>query len=253
MARPLPTTILYRDPHFLAIDKPAGVASVRERWTDDDSALVRVWETLRRDDPDAEKPRVVHRLDKETTGVLLFAVSREAARSLSRQFRERGVEKSYLALVRGTPPRDSGRIEVLLAADPQRPGHSRVVPRRGKPSITEWRRVEAFSGFSLLEVRPRTGRMHQIRVSLAHHGYPLLVDPAYRGGESLLLSSLKPGYKRKKDREERPLISRVSLHAARIRLAHPVTGEGVEVEAPLPRDFELSLKYLRKFRPIRER
>jgi len=242
--------VLYRDDHFLAIAKPAGLASVRERWTDAESALVVVWDLLRRDDPEARKPRVVHRLDKETSGVLLFATSLPAARSLSRQFREREVEKGYLAIVRGTPPRESGSIECLLADDPHRAGRVRVVEKRGKPCVTAWRLREAFRGFALLEVEPRTGRTHQIRASLRELGYPLLVDPDYGGRKSFLLSSVKPRYKQKKDRPEKPLIDRVSLHARRIALTHPVSGERVEIETGPPRDFELALKYLRRFRPL---
>jgi 23S rRNA pseudouridine955/2504/2580 synthase/23S rRNA pseudouridine1911/1915/1917 synthase len=245
--------ILHRDEHFLALDKTAGLASVRERWTDDDSALVVVWDLLRAKDPDARKPRVVHRLDKETSGVLLFATSLEAARSLSRQFREREVEKTYLALVRGTPPEERGRIELLLREDPHHPGRSVVGRKHGKEAITTWERTETFAGYALLTVRPRTGRMHQIRVSLAHEGYPLLVDPAYAGGQALFLSELKRDYKKKKGQEEHPVIDRVSLHAAAIALDHPISGQRIEIEAPPPKDFRLALKYLRKYRPLKER
>lgn len=243
-------TLLYRDDHFLALDKPAGLPSVRERWTDDDSAFVKVWDILRAEDPDARKPRVVHRLDKETSGVLLFATSLEAARSLSRQFREREVEKVYLALVLGTPPVDGGRIEVRIDEDPSRPGRMRIVSKKGRETVTDWTVAERFRGYSLLEVRPKTGRTHQIRVCLEHLGYPLLVDPAYGGQESFLLSAVKRGYKAKKDRPELPLIGRVSLHARRIGLPHPITGEPVTIEAEVPKDFELSLKYLRRFRAL---
>jgi RluA family pseudouridine synthase len=242
--------VLYRDDHFLAVMKPAGLASVRERWTDAESALVAVWDVLRADDAGARKPRVVHRLDKETTGVLLFATSLAAARSLSRQFKERVVEKTYAAIVLGTPPEDEGRIEVRIDEDRGRPGRVKVVEKRGKPSLTEYRVAERFRGYALLAVTPRTGRMHQIRVSLRHHGYPLLVDQAYGGHDALFLSELKPGYKRKKDQPERPLLGRLSLHAERIALDHPITGERVEIQAPLPKDLTLALKYLRKYRKL---
>lgn len=245
--------VLHRDDHFLAIDKPAGVPSVRERWTDADSALVLVWDLLRSEDPEARKPRVVHRIDKGTSGILLFATTLQAARSLSRQFRDREVEKTYLTLVLGTPPDPSGTIEVSLSEHPQRPGRVQVVERKGKPAVTDWRVLERFRGYALLEVRPRTGRMHQIRASLAHIGYPLLVDPAYRGGESLLLSRLKPGYKQKKHRPEIPLIGRLSLHAFRVAFRHPFASTRVEIEAPPPKDFELALKYLRRFRSLEPR
>ncbi len=247
MIRP---ALLFRDPHLVALDKPPGLASIRERWTDDDSALVVVWRLLREADPEAPRPRVVHRIDKETSGVLLFAVSREAARALSRGFRDREIEKTYLALVKGTPPEEQGEIEVDLGEDPSRPGFVKVGGRRGRRSVTEWRRAESFRGYALLEVRPRTGRTHQIRASLSHLGYPLLVDPAYGGDEELLLSRLKPGYKKKRDRPERPLLARLSLHAREVRLAHPVTGEELVIASPVPKDFGLALKYLRKYRAL---
>ena len=252
MKAPKPN-ILHRDEHFLALDKTAGLASVRERWTDNDSALVVVWDLLRAVDPDARKPRVVHRLDKETSGVIVFATSLVAARSLSRQFREREVEKTYLALVRGTPHQESGTIDLKLGDDPYHPGRSVVARKRGKVAITDWERTETFAGYALLTVRPKTGRMHQIRVSLAHEGYPLVVDPAYAGGRTLHLSELKRNYKKKKGQEERPLIARVSLHAAAIAFKHPITGERIEIETPPPKDFNLALKYLRKYRPLKER
>jgi RluA family pseudouridine synthase len=247
------SNILHRDEHFLALDKPAGLASVRERWTDNDSALVVVWDILRAEDPEARKPRVVHRLDKETSGVILFATSLDAARSLSRQFREREVSKTYLAIVRGTPPEESGTIDLLLGDDPYHPGRAVVARKRGKQAITEWTRTEPFAGYALLTLSPKTGRMHQIRVSLAHQGYPLLVDPSYAGGRELKLSELKRNYKAKEEREERPLIKRVSLHAAAIALDHPITGERIEIRTPPPKDFSLTLKYLRMYRPLKER
>jgi len=251
--RPAPVPILYRDEHLLAIDKPAGLASVRERWTDDDSALVKVWDLLREADEEARKPRVVHRLDKGTTGALVFATSLAAARALSRQFREREVEKTYEALVLGTPPAERGTIEANIDDDPHRPGRVRIVPKRGKPSVTDWRRVEGFRGFSLLEVTPHSGRMHQIRVSMRHEGYPLAVDLEYGGRDGIFLSQLKPRYKPKKDRPEKALIGRLSLHARRIALAHPITGERLSIEAPRPKDFELALKNLRRYRKLAER
>jgi len=250
--RPPPIPVLYRDEDFVAIDKPAGLASVRERWTDNESALVKVWDILRETDGEARKPRVVHRLDKGTTGVLLFATSLPAARALSRQFREREVAKTYEAIVLGTPPAERGTVTVNIGDDPHRPGRVRVA-KRGKESTTDWRRVEGFRGFSLLELTPHSGRMHQIRVSMRHEGYPLAVDLAYGGKAGIFLSQLKPRYKAKKDRPERPLIGRLSLHARGIALAHPITGERIEVEAPRPKDFEMALKNLRKFRKLVDR
>jgi 23S rRNA-/tRNA-specific pseudouridylate synthase len=162
---------------------------------------------------------------------------------LSEAFGLGRVEKEYLALVRGEPPGEAGVIDAPVA----RAGGGRRLMRvasGGKASRTEWRVRERFAGYALLEVTPRTGRTHQIRVHLAHEGMPLAVDDMYGGAEALLLSDFKRGY-RKKGREK-PLLSRLSLHCARLRFEHPATGLPVSAAAA-PGDFERALKALAKY------
>jgi 23S rRNA-/tRNA-specific pseudouridylate synthase len=121
--------------------------------------------------------------------------------------------------------------------------------RDGKKSLTRFQVVDRFGGVSLIECRPVTGRTHQIRVHLKAAGFPILADPLYGDGATILLSQLKRGYRGKDDEEERPLTPRLALHAWKIELPHPVTGEPIAIEAPLPRDLEVALKLLRKHRP----
>jgi RluA family pseudouridine synthase len=253
MARKPPAlAILHADEHLVAVDKPNGVPSVRERWdAEAPTALDRAQAILEREADGEIRLRTVHRLDKDTSGVLLLARTPEAGRELSRQFRRHEVEKTYLALIGGAAFEAEGVIEARIDRDPRRPGAMRVVKRRGKTATTRWAREESFRGFALLRVTPETGRTHQIRVHLAHAGMPLAIDPLYGGErESIRLSELKRRYKPSGRKPESPLIERLTLHAASLRFAHPATGEPTTVEAPLPKDFRLALRDLRRFASV---
>ena len=239
-----------REDGWIAVSKPAGVPSVRERWnTEAPTALSLLHGEFRRKDPGAPLPFVIHRIDKETSGLLLFGRDEETSRTISEAFRRRRVRKEYLALVIGSPPEPAGEIELRLLADPRRKPAMRVVRHRGKRSTTAWETEETFRSHTLLHVRPRSGRTHQIRVTLAHIGCPVLADPLYGGGGGLYLSALKPGYRAPRDHPERPLLGRLALHAHRLAFD---LGEGdalrtVALEAPLPKDFRVSLERLRQY------
>jgi 23S rRNA pseudouridine955/2504/2580 synthase/23S rRNA pseudouridine1911/1915/1917 synthase len=241
--------VIREEPGWTAVAKPAGVASVRERWRPDaDTALEMLRREWRRADPDAPKPFVIHRIDKETSGLLLFGRDAGTARTLSTAFRKRLVRKEYLALVAGSPPEPSGSHEVNLLPDPRRPERMRVDRKRGKRSVTEWETEERFRGWTLLRVRPLTGRTHQIRATLADLGCPVLADRLYGDGAGLLLSSLKRGYKRPRDHGEIPLLDRLALHAHRLRFPDPAGGGGeIAVEAPVPKDLRIAIEKLRRF------
>jgi 23S rRNA pseudouridine1911/1915/1917 synthase len=248
--RPKPPAleILREEASWTAVAKPAGVASVKERWDREAPTALNLLhaEWLRRD-PAAPKPFVIHRIDKDTSGLLLFGRTPEAARELSTAFRKRTVAKEYLALVVGSPPEPSGELEIRLQPDPRRPERMRSDPKHGKKSLTAWETVESFRGWTLLRALPRTGRTHQIRVTLAELGCPIVADHLYGDGEGLLLSRLKRRYKPPKDHPERPLLGRLALHAHRLRFPDPAApGAEVAVEAPLPKDFRLALDRLRE-------
>ncbi|NLI76815.1 MAG: RluA family pseudouridine synthase [Candidatus Riflebacteria bacterium] len=262
-------TIIREEPGWVAVDKPAGLLSIPDRY---DRSLPNLHDQLT---ARYGKVHPVHRLDRETSGIILFARTAEANLFLSRQFEAHQVVKTYLALVRGCPglaadvPRKDeaggvspeepgaaggpgaaeGVVDAPIGEHPGRLGKMRVDQRHGRPAQTAWRVIERLGPFSLVEARPLTGRQHQVRVHLAWLGCPLAIDPVYGGGGALGLSEIKPGYKRKKGEGVRPLIDRLTLHAARLRFLPPGAGEPVELAADLPRDFTVVLKQLRRWAP----
>jgi 23S rRNA pseudouridine955/2504/2580 synthase/23S rRNA pseudouridine1911/1915/1917 synthase len=241
-------TILYEDDSLVAIDKPAGLVTIPGRG-ETTSALEQLAAQLSLPHTGQVDPRLrlVHRLDKDTSGVLLFAKSVDAQRLVSHQFQNNAVSKEYGALVAGRPREAAGEIDAPLAPHPTSRKHM-TVSKHGRPARTAWRVEEQFRDFSLLRCFPKTGKTHQIRVHLAHIGLPLAVDPLYNpdapGG--LMLSNFKRGYQRARGEEEKPLIGRLTLHAHRLRLRHP-NGTDLELEAPLPKDFRAALNMLRKY------
>lgn len=243
--------VLHEDEHLLAIAKPAGIPVEPSRWgehpIDLAGAMVTWAEEREGDGPLVKRPRVLHRLDLGTSGVLLFALTLEAERFYRGLFAAAAVEKRYQALVIGVID-EPGAVEAPLAPDPRQEGRMKV-DGSGKDSLTTYAPLETFRGHSWMEARPRTGRTHQIRVHFAHLGHPLAVDSYYGGGESIFLSHFKRGYRPKPGRPERPLLDRLSLHAAAVRLPRFEGGEDLHIEAPLPADLERTLRQLRRWAP----
>ena len=232
--------ILFEDEHLVALDKPSGLLIAPDRWSKEAVNLMQlVHERLSRDIFNA------HRLDRDTSGVVLCAKTKAALDHVCLQFERGEVEKEYLALVHGAPPAASGEIDALIGDDPQRPGKVKI-DRRGKAALTRYETEQAFRGYSLLRLRPHTGRTHQLRVHLQHLGCPIVADPWYGNGKPLLLSDLKRRYKAGAG-EERPLLARLALHAHRLTVTHPATGARITIEAPPPDDFQLALKQLTKW------
>ncbi|MEW6252780.1 MAG: RluA family pseudouridine synthase [Planctomycetota bacterium] len=236
--------MLFADEHLLVVDKPAGLVSVAGR--PGEPALPEVMVQRRLVAPD-EPFRVVQRLDRDASGVLVYARTLDAQRNLTEQFATQQIEKVYLALVQGYVPED-GVVELPLATD-KSGSRATIAPRNGKPAVTEYHIRERVAGHTLLECRPRTGRFHQIRAHLAAIGHPLAVDPLYGGGTAVRLSEYKPDYRASRRHEERPLIDRLTLHAARLTLAHPAGGARLSFEAPLPKDLRATLHQLRRLPP----
>jgi len=235
--------IVYEDENLVVVNKPGGLLTIPDRWDQTRISLLGIMnETL------SSSIRTVHRLDRETSGLILFAKNVETQREISRQFEAHEIEKTYLALVEGEVPGPGGTIELPLDEDPQHPGVTRVDEKRGKPSVTQFEAAERFRGFTLLRVKPLSGRTHQIRVHLAAKGYPLAVDSLYGKRSAIYLSELKQDYKQKKE-GERPLISRLTLHAGGLRFKTP-QGQELTLEVPPPKDLTVTLKYLRKFRSL---
>jgi len=246
--------VVYEDRHLLALDKPSQLLTSPDRYDPDRSNLMRL---LHRDIARgaawaAERGLTylanAHRLDFETTGILLLAKDRPTLIALADQFGSEKPARTYAALVQGSPPENAFEVDARLAPHPGRPGLMRVDAKLGKKARTRFEVAERFSGYTLLQGRPFTCRTHQIRVHLRHAGYAAVGDACY-GGRPLMLSRLKPGYRLKPGQEERPLIGRVALHAERLSVVHPATGESVTIHAPWPNDFKVSVKYLRRFAP----
>ena len=197
--------ILWRDSDLIAVEKPAGLLSHPGA----DARRPDLVSWLRRE-VEAEQLVMHHRLDRETSGLLVLTLSKRACAPMAKAFADRLVEKSYRAWVCGQPPR-KGQIDVALG---EVKGRVRV-DRAGKVAVTEFLRIHKQGRFSALELRPKQGRKHQLRVHCQHHGWPIVGDRLY-GGE---------------------VSSRLWLHAFRLAFAHPVTGEPVRLECPLPTDW----------------
>ncbi|MEQ1745989.1 MAG: RluA family pseudouridine synthase [Saprospiraceae bacterium] len=232
--------LLFEDEHFLVVHKPAGLLTIPDRFGNKDSlqnALERVF----------GKVFVVHRLDRETSGVLCFARTEAAHRHLCLQFEHHTADKYYLVLVDGSVHQEEGEIDKPIGPHPTIP-NKMTITGRGKPSLTFYRVLERFRNFTLVEALLKTGRTHQVRVHFQSIGYTLAVDALYGRRPAFFLSEIKgKAYRSGKfSEEERPLMERTSLHAYRLRIEHPATGERMEFKAELPKDFQAVLRQLRK-------
>ena len=182
-----------------------------------------------------ERPGIVHRLDKDTSGLLLAAKTDPAHRRLSADLKARRIHREYLAIVRGVPGREKDTVDAPIGRHSTHRTEMAVV-ERGRRAVTRWKVRERFKGAALLEITLETGRTHQVRVHLAHIGHPVLGDPVY--GKSRVA--------RKGEELPANLIARQALHAFRLRFTHPATGEEKTVEAAPPEDFQRALEGLRK-------
>ncbi|HEY4364389.1 MAG TPA: RluA family pseudouridine synthase [Bryobacteraceae bacterium] len=226
----LPVKVLYEDASVLAIDKPAGLvvhAGAGHHSGTLVNRLVHRFQSLSNVGGEL-RPGIVHRLDKETSGVLLVARTDAAHRALAEQFAERSVEKTYLALVQGRVNADSGRITKPIARDPHHRTRMTAKLESGRTALTDYKVRERFAKFTFLEVRIGTGRTHQIRVHLASLGHPVAGDRLYGASST-----------------ERPPAARMFLHAWRIGFTSPATGERLSVESSLPLELAQWLDALR--------
>jgi RluA family pseudouridine synthase len=236
---PLPP-VVFEDDALIAFDKPSGLLIAPDRR---DKSRVNLMDLV--GEAMGHGVANVHRIDADTSGLVLFAKTKPALDFLSGQFQSKSVEKIHAALVVGAPPLDIFTVDFVLKEDEAAPGRMCVVKKHGKAAVTEFRVLGRFGKFSHLECRPLTGRTHQIRVHLAASGTPILNDRIYGNDTPLLLSELKPRYKGRD--EERPLISRLALHAGSLTFTHPVSRERTTLTAPSPNDFSVALKYLHKY------
>jgi 23S rRNA pseudouridine1911/1915/1917 synthase len=221
----IPLDVLYEDEHLLALNKAAGMVVHPGAGTGDDTlvhALLAHCAGGLSGVGGVERPGIVHRLDRETTGVIVVAKSDAAHRGLSEQFAERHLHKEYLALVTGVPRLLSGRIESSISRHPVH-RHKMTTGEGGKPSRTDWTREKVFSPYAaLMRCHILTGRTHQIRVHMKSAGHPILGDSIYGWKDSAPLPMVPP---------------RIMLHAEHLIFDHPITARRLEIRAPMPADF----------------
>ncbi|MFO7956388.1 MAG: RluA family pseudouridine synthase [Candidatus Brocadiia bacterium] len=247
--------IVAEDQHHLCLDKPPGWPVLPGRHGEGAEFYESLVGYLNRDAPAGGpyvRPHLVHRLDRETSGVLLVAKSTEAARNLSLQFQHREVGKTYVAVCEGRFPRGEVRLEIPLERMPGSVVKMRAARDDGKRAVTDVAVAERFGHFTLLRLHPETGRQHQIRVHLAAAGYPLAVDSLYGRRSELTGEDLSGMVGRRTGDLVGLCLDRCPLHAQSIRYRQPATGRPLEQTAPLPADLTELLQLLRREDPPRE-
>ncbi|OLY91525.1 23S rRNA pseudouridine955/2504/2580 synthase/23S rRNA pseudouridine1911/1915/1917 synthase [Cnuella takakiae] len=228
--------IVYEDDQLVAINKPAGMLSIQDR------AGNPALKNLLQDK--YGEIFTVHRLDKDTSGMIVFAKNETAHRQLSMLFEGRDVAKYYVGLVVGKPPYESGTVDIGLLEHPVRKGMM-VANRKGKTSITDYEMLESFRQYTWMQFRIHTGRMHQIRVHMKDIGCPLVCDELYGDAKPVFLSGIKTKYNLSKEElEERPLLARLALHS--YKLSFTLSGKEYNLEAEPPKDIRATLQQLRK-------
>ena len=241
-----PFTLIYADEDMIAVNKAAGLLVAADRWDIEAPRLdLLIQKELPQIAPLCQKLYAVHRIDKDTSGILLYALNAEAHRALNTAFQEREIKKTYRLLIHGRVQEEQFTVDLPLRADGDALHRTIVDKRRGKEAITHFTVLETFRQFSLLEARPVTGRTHQIRAHLAAAGYPIVCDSLYGSGKPVLLSELKQRWHGDVYTEQ-PLIRRLALHAYQLEGLHPRTSEPFAFTAEYAKDFKSTVHQLQK-------
>jgi 23S rRNA pseudouridine955/2504/2580 synthase/23S rRNA pseudouridine1911/1915/1917 synthase len=231
--------IIFENDFFVAVNKPSGLLSIPDR-LGQELSLKDILKSR------YENIYTVHRLDKDTSGIIVFAKNEETHKQLSQLFEGRDVEKFYLGLVHGKLINETGSIDASIMEHPGKTGKM-ITHVKGKASLTDYTVLESFRLYSWLQFQIHTGRTHQIRVHMQHLGHPIVCDELYGDPTPILLSALKKKFKLSKhDEEERPLMGRLALHSH--RLSFSLNGEQFQLEAELPKDLRAMLAQLRKLK-----
>ena len=230
--------IVFENEDFVALNKPSGLLSIPDREGKDISVKILLKEKY-------GNIFTVHRLDKGTSGLIVFAKDEAAHKHLSVQFESRVTKKIYQGLVIGSLPEKNGNIDTPIAEHPALNG-TMIIHRNGKESLTDYEVLEDFGIYSYVQFQIHTGRTHQIRVHMKDIGHPIVCDDLYGDGKPILVSSLKSKFKLSKDmEEERPILNRLGLHAFQLTFKD-IKGKFIELEAPLPKDMRATLQQLTK-------
>lgn len=231
--------IIWETDSFIAINKPSGLLSIPDREGKEISLKLLLEQKL-------GKIFTVHRLDKDTSGVIVFAKNETTHKQLSQLFEGREVEKYYVGLVHGTLLESEGTIDVAIMGNSMRKG-SMITHQKGKPSITDYTVLEPFRTFSWVQFQIHTGRTHQIRVHTKHIGHSIACDEVYGDGKPILLSAIKRNFKLSKyAEEEKPILSRLALHSWKLKFT--LNNEVFELEAAIPKDLRAVIQQLRKWK-----
>jgi len=228
--------LIYENDDFLVVNKPAGLLSIPDREGKENSLKKILQEEYR-------EIFTVHRLDKDTSGLIVFAKNEGSHKLISHQFEQRQTEKIYLGLIIGSLLKEKDTINSPIMEHPTRKGLM-ITNRKGKEAVTDYEVLNIFGIYSWVRFRIYTGRTHQIRVHMKHVGHPIACDKVYGDGKSVFLSSIKHNYKlSKNEEEERPILNRLALHAYQLKFTDKNT---YHFEAPIPKDLKATLQQLQK-------
>jgi len=232
--------IIKKTPDWIALNKPPGLLSIPDREGKEISLKNLLIEKF-------GKTYTVHRLDRDTSGLIVFAKTEEAHKHLSQQFEKRETIKIYQGIVVGSPQNKKDTISAPIMEHPVKKG-TMVINRKGKEAITDYEMLESFGIYSLLQFRIYTGRTHQIRIHMKDAGHPIVCDELYGDGKPVLLSSFKKKFNLSKNlEEERPILNRLALHSFQLSFT-ALNGEIQELQADLPKDLKAFLQQLRKWK-----
>ena len=230
--------IVFETDDLIVLNKPAGLLSIPDREGKEISLKKMLQEKY-------GNILTVHRLDRGTSGLIIFAKNEETHKHLSKQFEEHQTEKIYLGLVIGSMPDKKGGIDLPGMENPSKKGVM-IVHKKGKLSLTDYEVLEDFGIFSWLQFQIHTGRTHQIRVHMQHLGHPIACDELYGDGKPVFISAFKSKFKlAKKQEEEKPILNRLALHANKLKF-YEMGGNAIELEAAVPKDLKATLQQLRK-------
>ena len=226
--------------NWVALNKPSGLLSIPDREGKETSLKTLLKENY-------GNIFTVHRIDKDTSGLIVFAKNEAAHKHLTQQFEERKTKKIYCGLVTGSLPEKSGTIEAPIAEHPAKNG-TMIIHRKGKEAITDYEVLEDFGIYSWVQFQIHTGRTHQIRIHMKETGHPIVCDAVYGDGQPVLVSALKKKFNLSKNEEsERPILGRLALHSYRLDFTD-TNGEKIELEASIPKDLRATLQQLARWK-----